>query len=115
MKKLLLIGALLLAACGSDIAQQAQLVTTSYTGAAHVEKAVLDSGLLKECAEAKLKIADNVAFGYVEGVNLTAQQWADSKTTDEQKALEQSFIHLKAGADAAIANLGALTSKPEDC
>lgn len=115
MKPFIFVALVLLAACGSNIAQQAQLATTSYTGLAHIERSIMDANLLKACAKDKLKIADNIAFSYVTEVNTTAQQWLDSKSGDEQTALETSFIHLKAGADSAIANLGSLTTKPEDC
>lgn len=108
MKKLLLgLGlAALLSACSADLAQQALVTTKLYESTARVATGVVKSGVVKDCVKPKIALADNLAYGYVKELNQDAQDWLTAGA-DEQSAIEEAFVHTKAGAASAITALAA--------
>lgn len=100
---------LLLGACGEDgsrptLADQAKTATLTYTAATKNAQVVLKADLFGEQTEKCIKAADQVAWGYQDELNLTAQAWLTAGAKD-RKPIEDAATNIQALFNAATMNL----------
>lgn len=96
---------LLLGACGGiNLADQAKTATLVYTAASKNAETVLKADLFGESTENCIKAADQVAWGYQDQLNLTAQDWLLAGAKD-RKPIEDAATNIEALFNAATMNL----------
>lgn len=111
MKHLLLGALLLCAACagGPNLADQAKTATLTYTAATKNAQSILKADLFGPKTENCIKAADQVAWGYQDELNLSAQAWLTAGAVD-RKPIADAATNIEALFNAATMNLTGLLS-----